>query len=149
MHRWMIRATIGTATLLAAAVTLTVGAGFLCFALYASLAAATSPVKAALGTGAALLVVAIVIFIAGRLISGALRRRQRRDNRRSGGSTGHTENKLAADLGAVIGEELISLLRANPRSATVASLLAGFAIGAFPQARRAIHDLFCAYRDGK
>lgn len=146
MQRWMLRATIGTATLLAALIAVGVGAAFLCFALYASLEAATSRVNAALATGGALLVLAILIAVMGLVISRALRRRRRRAARTDDRAT-RAADALASDLGAVVGEELISLLRTNPRSAAAASLLSGFAIAAFPELRRVIRDLFAGESD--
>ncbi len=135
----MTRVAIGAATLLAASIVLTLGFGFLCYALYLGLLTLTSPAIAALATGAAALILAAVIVLLGRLISSGSRAGPKSGGQDKG--AGSDTNKLAADLGDLLGRELISLVRANPRSTAIASLLSGFAIGAFPELRQAIRDL--------
>lgn len=140
MERWIARVTIGAATFLAGSIVLTLGFGFLCYALYLGLLTMTSPAVAALATGGAVLILAVVIVLIGRLISAGSRARPRSEDSDKGG-TGAETNKLATDIGDLVGRELISLVRANPGRTAIASLLSGFAIGAFPELRHAIRDL--------
>jgi predicted phage tail protein len=137
MDRWMARVTAGAVTLVIALLALMVAFGFFGVTVFLELRTVISPPLAALATGGAALILAGIISLIGRMVASD-RGSASQDGRNSGGSE---LNKLAADLGEILGKEAISAIRANPRSTALVSLFSGFALAAFPELRRVIVGL--------
>lgn len=137
MDRWMARVTAGAVTLVIALLALMVAFGFFGVTVFLELRTVISPPLAALATGGAALILAGIISLIGRMVAS-----DRGSASQDGGNSGGSElNKLAADLGEILGKEAISAIRANPRSTALVSLFSGFALAAFPELRRVIVGL--------
>ena len=141
IQKYIGQAVIYSVSLLIAVILVVVGAGFLATAVYFALGALLAPPMAALATGLCLLFAAAVVILLGRLGARLLgtSRRQRHSRRASTASKGARGG--AADLGDLVGEQFAAFARARPHSTVVASLLAGFAVGASPGLRRLLRDL--------
>lgn len=134
MDRWMARVTAGAVTLVIALLALMVAFGFFGVTVFLELRTVISPQLAALATGGAALILAGIISLIGRMVAS-----DRGSSSRDKGTSGGSEiNKLAADLGEILGKEAISAIRANPRSTALVSLFSGFALAAFPELRQVI-----------
>lgn len=129
MERILTRLAIALTAFLTAAVVVIVAVAFLCFAFYLSLVDHLSPPIAALLTAGGALLLAVVIVLLGRGLSALMRGRKRGDG-------------WAGIFGGVIGEELAARAAGHPRSTLLASLLSGFALGASPELRHLLRDLF-------
>jgi hypothetical protein len=132
MERILTRLAIAIAALLTATVVVIIAIGFLGFAVYLALLEHLSPPSAALVTAGVALLLAGLIILLGRAIGALVRRRARRSG--SGG--------WAGALGSLLGEEFAARAAAHPHSTVVASLLSGFAVGASPDLRHLLRDLF-------
>jgi len=135
MRRLLSRVMFSGASFAIAAGALAVATGFAIAAIYLALSASfTAPVAAVL-TAACGLAVAVIAAIIGR----ALLRLPRAGGR--GAPRGSDERRLVADLGALMGEEIATLARTHARGTLIASLVAGFAVGASPRLRRLLRTL--------
>jgi hypothetical protein len=132
MERMFIRLAITIAALLTAALVVIVALGFLGLACYLALLEHLTPPMAALATAGAALLLAAVIVLIGRAIGVLVKPRARRG--RGGG--------LASELGTLLGAEFSTRLAEHPYQTLIASLLSGFALGASPDLRRLLRDLF-------
>lgn len=103
---------------------------FLCGAIDLALARVASPALAALGAAGGALVIAAAVALAARFLA-----------RRRAGAAALQADRIAAELGALLGKEATSFAAAHPKGTVLASLLAGFAVGADPALRRALRDL--------
>jgi MFS family permease len=133
MRRMLIRLIVAGVFFAVAAAALAVAIGFVVAALYLAWGARFTPPEAALLTAACVFVVTIIAALVGWL--SARRARPRRIGRDA------AERKLAAGLGMLLGEEVVTLARSHARGTLVASLVAGFAVGASPRLRRALRAL--------
>jgi hypothetical protein len=122
---------INLAALLLAAIIALAGIGFLCLALYLALFQYLLPPMAALATAGVLLVLAALIFLAGRAASAITRSRRR----------SRDESLSTAALGELFGHEFSTHAAAHPHATLFASLLAGFTVGASPSLRHFLRDL--------
>jgi hypothetical protein len=137
MRRYVAQAILAAAMLMAATIVLLVAAAFLAGALFLALRDVMSGPLAALVTGLAGVLVAALIALVGGLTM-----RRSKPARAEGQSRAPVEaQRLAGELGGIIGEEMASLARTHARGTAIASLLAGFAVGASPRLRRLLRDL--------
>ena len=91
------------------------GLGLLAAALYLGLIEVTQPALAALGTGGALIVVALL------LLALAQRTARRRPRPMAGQRVGHREPALMTELGRSVGGEVASWARAHATGAALAA----------------------------
>ena len=138
MQKYIAQAIVGGVSFLIAAILLVVGVGFLGAAVYFALCRVIAPPMASLATGLCILLTAIVVILLGRLFGKMLGKAERRRHatRAPAGA-----RELAADLGILAGEEMAALARSHVRGTLVASLVAGFAVGASPGLRRLLREL--------
>ena len=133
MDRWMMRMMIGVAAVLALSIALTVGVGFVCFALYQWLHELMSAPAAAAATGGAVFAVAALALLATALIASLCRKRQAKRS--------PSESMLAMELAGLLGKDAAAFIAARPLETLLVSLASGFALGAFPGLRHALGDL--------
>ncbi len=130
MEQFLTRLAIAVASFLTATFVVIIAAGFLCFAAYLALLDHFSAPAAALVTAGSALFLALLVILVGRAIAALIRSRARR----SGG--------WAGELGGVLGAAFAARAAAHPHSTLIASLLSGFALGASPDLRHVLRDLF-------
>jgi hypothetical protein len=140
MQTYVSRLLVALAALLAALAILLVALIFLCGALYMALLGVTTPPLAALATGGAALLTAILVLLVARF-GGAPTRRVRQVNppRRPDAPGG--DEGLATAFGSLLGEQLVGLARQHAKSTVLGSLVAGLALGASPELRGLLRDL--------
>ena len=114
---------------------------FLCGAAYFALLNVASPAIAALVTGLGALVFAVLIVMAGRLLSRRKRAASRRQDRGEADEGLGKRERTAGELSGLLGAEIASVARSNMRGTLLASLIAGFAIGASTRLRKILLDL--------
>jgi membrane protein implicated in regulation of membrane protease activity len=150
MESLLRRGALWVAALLIAFIFVVLAAAFLCGAIYFALATSLPPAAAALATAGVALVVALLIVLIAWAVSSvmassgrhALARPERtadqqRGDRQRGGRRrpGPLEDQLAAELGSIIGREFTGFAKKHAFGAALASLGAGFAVGASPKLR--------------
>jgi hypothetical protein len=138
MQKYIAQAIVWGVALLIAAILVVVGVGFLGAAVYFALCLVLTPPMAALATALCVLVAAIVVILIGRLVGRMLGKsvRRRPATRTPAGARG-----IAADLGILAGGEIAALVRSHALGTLLASLVAGFAVGASPGLRRLLREL--------
>jgi hypothetical protein len=127
---------VAAVCLLAAGVGLSAALIYFGLAVYLYLATEMSPPMAALVAGLVAIFFAVFVLALGRMISSMISRRGRARGLFSG-----NENRAAAALGDLLGEEASNFLTRNKRSALIVSLAAGFAVGVSPRLRHLLRDL--------
>jgi hypothetical protein len=138
MSSLLFRLSVMIAAMIAAALVLVVSSLFLFGALYLALLPMTSRPAAALLTGLAGMLLAMMIVLVGRLPS-LLRRR--RPARRSDRGLSADPAQLIAELGRILGAEASAQAKSHPVQSIVGSLVAGFAVGASPELRAQLGSL--------
>jgi hypothetical protein len=143
VERFLSRALISMAAVLAAIILVAAAVVFLGAALYLwLLSLSAAPPLAALLVGLTGLILAGLIILAARMASRC--GRTGRPNGNSGsadaGLAGNV-NELAAQLGSLAARELTSQAQAHPYRAVVASLLAGIAVGGSPALRNMLDKM--------
>lgn len=127
--------------LVAAMLVLVIAIAFLCGAMYLALRdVATQPI-AALLSGLAALAISALIVLSAHLVAGGPGSFPKRGLHRDGRPASDDEHRLAAEAASVVGEEIASIMRLHARGTVLASLLAGFAVGASPRLRRVLREL--------
>lgn len=130
MGKYLARFALFLALALIALAVAVVAIVFLCKALYIALLGVASAPVAALATGLVTLLGAVLIVLAGVFAT-------RRPITAAKGHSSPTDAAgLAGELGGLLGEELSSFARTHLRGTMMASLAAGFAVGASPELRR-------------
>jgi hypothetical protein len=135
INQFLTRLATSIASILAATLVVVAALGFLCGAAYLALLEVTTPALAALGTGMGALLFAVLIVMAGRLLAHGKRAKPQRSE-----AAGDAQ-RLAGELGGIIGVQLGAATRAHAPTVLAASLLAGFAVGASPRLRKLLLDL--------
>lgn len=141
MERLVLRGALWVAALLIALIFVVLAAVFLCGALYLHFEAVASRPVAALATaGLALVIALFVLLVAWSVSSIATSGARRAAARPAGISARHApgapvEDRLASELGAMIGRDVTGFAQDHPYQAMLASLGAGFAVGASPKLR--------------
>lgn len=130
MYRLLTAILLAVTTGVLAGIFLIVAVGFLVGALYLFLLTSMSAPLAALATGGAALAVACLALIAGRFISARARRSRRRK--------GVDENRLAEELGEMLGRDVASFVCTHARSSVLVALLVGLAVGVNPRLRESL-----------
>ena len=126
-----LRFTFVLAALALAALFMAAGVACLCGAIDLALMQAVSPASAAMGAAGAAFVIAAAIGVIGFVVA----RRSRKEAAFVDG------NRMAVDLGALLGREAMFFAAAQPRGAALGALLTGFAAGADPALRRVLRDV--------
>jgi hypothetical protein len=135
----MLRIAIAAAAGVAALVVLGVTLWFLGDAMMLALeTAGFRSASAAALTGVAGLVLIGLLALVARL---ALRRPALPATRPAAGANG-VANGIAADLGALAAQQIVSTTREHPYGTMGAALAAGIAVGAMPELRQALTGLF-------
>ena len=136
MRSWSARLGFAAAGFAVAFVVATIGLGFLGAALFLELEAAglSPPAAAAIVGAAGLALAALIGLLAKRFLRPAAAPTMAR--------TGSTVNDAAADLGALVAQQIVSSARAHPYGTIGAALAAGLAVGALPELRKALKGLF-------
>jgi len=127
---------VAAVCLLAVGVGLTAALIYFGLAVYLYLSTEMSPPMAALVAGVVAIVFAIFVLVLGRMVSSFISRRARTRGLFSG-----NENRAAAVLGDLLGEQASSYLTRNKTTALIVSLAAGFAVGVSPRLRHLLRDL--------
>ena len=139
MQRYLSRLSFALAAYLVSGVVGAVGCGFLLAALYLAVRDISSPSIAALSTGATAFLIALLIVL-------AVRARMRRVSKamapgeRVGSNI--SQPQIAAEIGQIFGQQATSWVRCHAKGATVLALVAGFVVGASPELRSAIGEVF-------
>jgi hypothetical protein len=110
---------------------------FLAVALYLALCAVTPPAVAALCTGLAALIMAGILLLIGHRKTG----QPPEATQPADPSTPFEVNRLAEDLGRLLGKECASLAQTFPKHTLGVSLLAGLAVGLSPRLRATLKNL--------
>jgi hypothetical protein len=100
-----------------------------------------NPPAAAGLTGVAGLALTVVLGLLAKLALRSPRRRAAPLAAPAAGITG-VAGGIAADLGALAARQIVDTTRAHPYRTMGAALVAGIAVGAVPELRKAIKDLF-------
>lgn len=135
IEQFLTRLAITIGSILAAMFAVVAALGFFCGAAYLALLEVTAPWLAALATGAGALLLALLIVLAARLLARA--KRAPAPRREEPGAA----QRLAGELGGILGVELGAATRAHAPTVLAVSLLAGVAVGASPRLRRLLLDL--------
>jgi hypothetical protein len=135
IDQFLMRLATTIATILAATLVVIAALGFLCGAAYLALREVAAPWLAALATGVGALLFAVLIVMAGRLLARGTRVRARPCE-----GPGDAQ-RLAGELGGILGVELGAATRAHAPTVLMVSLLAGVAVGASPRLRKLLLDL--------
>lgn len=98
----------------------------------------TPPAAAAI-TGACGIVVAAILGLFGRL---TLRTKPASSKLRSTARSNGVGSDIAADLGALAAQQIVNTTREHPYGTMGAALAAGIAVGAVPELRKTLTDLF-------
>lgn len=135
-----MRGALWVAALLIALIFGVLAAVFLCGAVYLHFEAVASRPVAALATAGLALVIAIFVLLiawsaSAIASSGGPRMAGRPKGTAGRGSAGPLEDRLAAELGAMIGRDFTGFAKEHAFQAMLASLGAGFAVGASPKLR--------------
>lgn len=131
MRDLSVRLAIAAASLLLAGVGFIAAVGFLCVALYLQLTTMMTPPLAATTTAlAALLFSLLVVLIGPKLAFGSRR-----------GRSSRIAGDPAMEIGRRLGEEAFKYVKAHRSSTLIATLLAGFAVGASPKLRNWLRGL--------
>ena len=138
MQRYFARLAISSASLVIA--TFIAVAAFIALwaAVYLALAQSFAPAVAALLTGVGALLFAALVVVCGGWV--ARQQTARRRHAETGRSSAQT-NEAAAELGRLLGNQLHVLTHSNAQGATLAALVAGFAVGASPSFRNFLRDI--------
>jgi divalent metal cation (Fe/Co/Zn/Cd) transporter len=138
MQRILSRLGLTVATCLVGLLIACIGVGFLSAALYLAIQDVASPQIAALSTGAAAFIVAGLLALAVRA------RRHRRTPTPPGEMLRNTgaQPDLATEIGVLFGAQTTSWVRSHAMSAAALALIAGFVVGASPDLRGALRDMF-------
>ena len=127
---------VGTAALLLAVMGVFAAVGFACLSLYLYLIAFTTGPLAALATGFAALLFALVVALAGKAFTSRPARRGETDER---DVLGGLED--AIQLGRALGLESRTFMTTHLSKAAIAVFGLGFAMGLSPRLRKLITDL--------
>jgi hypothetical protein len=100
-----------------------------------------APAAAAGLTGLAGLVLVALIGVWAKWLVGSHRRATRPATATASSPAAGTVNGLAAELGAVIGQQLVTTTKTHPYKTMGAALAAGLAVGAIPELRKTLTDL--------
>jgi hypothetical protein len=133
MRDLSVRLAIAAASLLLAGVGFVAAAGFFCVALYLQLATMMEPPLAATATAFAALLFSVLVMLIGRWLAFG-RRRMR-------GGSSRIANDPAMEIGRRLGEEAFKYAKTHRRGTLIATLLAGFAVGASPKLRNWLRGL--------
>ncbi len=139
MHRICAQIIVTLAAALAAMIILAAAILFLCAALYLALRGVTTPPLAALGTGGAALLGALIVLLSARLAMAPRKGRRRPGRDQARPASG--EDRMAAALAGMLGEEFVALARQHAKETVLGSFLAGIAFGASPGLRALLRDL--------
>jgi len=136
MERLVLRGALWVAALAIALIFGVLAAVFLCGALYLHFEAVTGPPLAALITAGLALVIAILVLLVAWSVSAmgsadGIRQPARPKVGPGRRPAGPVEDQLAAELGSLIGREFTGFAKEHAFQAALASLGAGFAVGAF------------------
>lgn len=137
MRDLALRLAIAMVSLLLAAMGFIAALGFFFFAAYLQFADMMAPPLAAVAAAFVALLFSVAVMLVGRRMAfGPGRRRRRTD-----GSSSPIGGDPAMEFGRRLGEEAYRFVNANRRSTLIASLIAGFAIGASPKLRAYLRSL--------
>lgn len=129
MSSLLIRGAIVLAVVLACATGLVAMLGLLVAADYFAFETILSPPLAALAAAGTILLFCILVILAGKFASAAVRGRRRKEAR----------SAVAIVLGELFGKEVGDFAERHPAKAIAASLAAGFAVGFSGRLRRLVH----------
>ncbi|HWD59043.1 MAG TPA: hypothetical protein VG308_12225 [Stellaceae bacterium] len=101
-----------------------------------------APAAAAGLTGVAGLVLIVVLGLCAKLALRGPRRRVSLPATATPPGVNGVANGIAADLGALAAQQIVSTTRAHPYSTMGAALAAGIAVGAVPELRKTMMGLF-------
>lgn len=133
MRGLVIRLAIAAAAMLLGVLGFIAALAWFLFAIDLKLDTMMTPALAALATGGAAILFALIVMLIGRsVLSG----------RRSKPSRKHDSGDPALELGRVIGEEAANFVTEHKRGVLIASLAAGFAFGISPRLRKLLLRLF-------
>lgn len=139
MQRYLSRLSIALAAYLVSGAVGAVGAGFLLAAMYLAVRDIYSPSIAALSTGVTALLIALLILVA---VRAGLRRVSIAMAPGEKAASGVSQPEIAAEIGQLFGLQATSWVRSHAKSATVLALVAGFVVGASPELRGALGEIF-------
>jgi len=131
------RIAIMAAALLLAAGGIFAAGVFLCLALYEGFLTRLAPAMAALSTAGLLLVLSLIVILTGSAMAGAAARKAKKNRDKQGSPTA----RIGGELGRLLGESTFKYVTGNPARVLVASLIAGFAVGAIPRLRNFLLDI--------
>jgi hypothetical protein len=137
IERYFARFAISTASLVVAMVIAIAAVVFLWGAVYFALAQTFSPAIAALLTGIGALIFCLLIVMTGNWPA----RLQTRPRSARIDDENTEASRAALEMGRMLGKELRGLTSSEAKSAAVASLIAGFALGDSPPLRRFLRDI--------
>jgi hypothetical protein len=141
MDRYLSQAAISIATVLFATIAALIGAVFVCGAVYLALSEIMRPPLAALVTGINIIVFSAAVIAVARLLVGRSRELSFGRARKRGASPGLDENRVASDLGNLLGKQIHDLASANAPATVLVSLAAGFVVGLSPSVRKFLIEL--------
>jgi len=133
MRDLSVRLAIAAASLLLAGVGFIAAISFMCVALYLQLATMMTPPLAATTTALAALLFSLFVMMIGRWL--AFGRRGTR------GGSSRIAGDPAMELGRRLGEEAFKYVKAHRSGTLIATLVAGFAVGASPKLRGWLRNL--------
>jgi hypothetical protein len=134
--KWSARLGLAGAGFAAALVVAIAATGFLGTAAFLGLEVeGMSPPAAAAVVGVGGLVLAVLLGLVGRHFLSPSQAPQ------AAKSSGGAVNDAAADLGALVAEQVVSATRKHPYTSIGAALIAGLAVGAVPELRKTLTDL--------
>ena len=137
MERYFARLAISTASLLIAAVIAVAAIVALWGAVYLALLQTFTPAIAALLTGIGALLFCVLIVLLGNWFA----RMQTAPHHAKRSSQYYVANEAAVELGRLLGNQLYCLTQSEAQGATVAALVAGFAVGASPRLRSFLEEI--------
>jgi len=136
MPRFGARLGLAAAWLILALVVAMIAVGFLGAAIFFELEAKelSPPAAAAIVGGGGLVLAALFGIVARRVLCPAAPPAVARSH--------NTVDDAAADLGALVAQQIVNTTREHPYGTVGAALAAGFAVGAVPELRKALTELF-------